>query len=379
MKMLLVGAGNIGAVIVRDLVLSGCHDITAVDVDKSKLLALEREHGGLVRTLQLDVANEKTLAQMMKDFEVTINAASYKLNLPVLRAAIDAKCNVVDLGGLYHVTLRELQYDGRAKKAGVVAILGMGDDPGTSNVLARMASWELESVSEIRIRWGSITPRTGSIVFGFSVATCLDEATMNAVKFSNGRRIGIPPLSEMEEVIFPEPVGRQRTYAILHSELATLPKYIEGVENVTYKDSWDEATINVVEFLRASGFASDRKVAIDGMRVSPRRLLLALLSPNEPEGATGCLLVRVTGRMHGRGEEVAYCLGPVTYSKKYHAPVTAYTTAIPASIVAQMMSKGLIQQTGVLPPEELNVEQVKYFLDQMSARGLDVQRPTAGG
>jgi saccharopine dehydrogenase-like NADP-dependent oxidoreductase len=376
--MLLVGAGNVGRVVARDLVLSGCRGITVVDVDNSRLAALQREHGSMVRALQLDVVDEKALAQAMKDVDVVINAASYKFNIHVLRAAIDAGCSLVDLGGLYHVTLRELRYDGRTKRAGVTAILGMGDDPGTSNILARMASWELDSVSEIRIRWGSIMPRTSGVVFGFSVATCLDEASMDAVKFSNGKRLEIPPLSDREEVIFPEPVGRQQTFAILHSELATLPRYIKGVANVTYKDSWDEATISVVEFLRASGFASDRKVTVDGVRVSPRRLLLALLSPNEPEGAVGCLLVIATGRVHGREGQVSYCLGPVKYSGKYRAPVTAYTTAVPASIVAQMLSKGLIHQRGVLPPEQLDQEQVKYFLNEMSARGLVVHKLGGG-
>lgn len=374
MKGLLVGAGNIGSVIARDLVLSGCQSLTVADVDRGKLQALRREHGKRVQIQELDVTDERALARQMKDADVTINAASYKFNLHVLRAAITAKCNMVDLGGLYHMTLQELRYDRRARETGTTVILGMGDDPGTSNILARLASWELDSVSEINVRWGSSTPSSEEVAFGFSVATCLDEATMKAVKFSNGKIVEIPPLSEMEEVEFPDPVGRQQTYAILHSELATLPKFIKGVRNMTYKDSWDQATIDVVKFLRSSGFASDSTVTVDGRKVSPRRLLLALLSPNEPRTAVGCLMVSVRGNLGGKPAEAAFCLGPIYYSDTYRAPCTAYSTAIPASIVAQMISDGRIEQKGVLPPEALTRNQVEYFLRQMEDRGLAVKK-----
>jgi len=370
----LVGAGTIGSVIARDLLMSGCQSLTVADVDRKKLQALRREHGKRILTQELDVTDEKALSRQMKDADVTINAASYKFNLHVLRAAIAAKCDMVDLGGLYHMTLRELRYDRRAKETGITVILGMGDDPGTSNILAEMASQELDSVSEIKVRWGSHAPDSEEVSFGFSVATCLDEATMKAVKLSNGRIVEIPPLSEMEEVEFPDPVGRQQTYAILHSELATLPRFIQGLRNMSYKDSWDQATIDVVRFLRSSGFASDNMVTVDGRKISPRRLLLALLSPDEPRTAVGCLMVSALGSLGGRPAEAAFCLGPIYYSDTYRAPCTAYSTAIPASIVAQMISEGRIEQKGVLPPEALTRSQVEHFLRQMKDRGLAVKR-----
>ena len=370
----MIGAGNIGSVIARDLVLSGCQSLTVADVDRGKLRALKREHGRRVRIQELDVTDERALARQMKDADVTINAASYKFNLHVLRAAIAAKCNLVDLGGLYHMTLQELQYDRKARKAGITVILGMGDDPGTSNILARMAAWELDSVSEIKVRWGSSAPSSEEVAFGFSVATCLDEATMKAVKFSDGKIVEIPPLSETEEVEFPDPVGRQQTYAILHSELATLPKSIMGVRHVTYMDSWDQATIDVVKFLQSSGLASDKTVTVGGRKISPRKLLLGLLSPNEPKAAVGCLLVSVLGSLGGKPAEATYRLGPIRYSDTYRAPCTAYSTAIPASIVAQMISDGRIEQLGVLPPEALTRNQAEHYLSQMEGRGLTVKK-----
>lgn len=376
MKALLVGAGTIGTVIARDLVLSGCRSLTVVDLDRRRLNELEMEHSQ-VQTRELDVTDEGSLSRAMRDADVVVNAASYRFNLHVLRAAIAAKCDLVDLGGLYHMTLKELQYDTRAKKAGISALLGMGDDPGTSNIMARIASWELDSVSEIRIRWGSSNVGSTDVAFGFSVATCLDEANKKAMMFSDGRIVEVPPLSEMEEVSFPRPVGKQQTYAILHSELATLPRFIKGVREVSYKDSWDQATMSVVRFLLSSGFATEATIDLDGREVSPRRVLLALLSPNEPKTSVGCLLVTGRGRRKGRAAEATLCLGPIHYSRRYRAPSVAYSTALPASIAAQMMSEGLITQKGVFPPEALTRDQVNHFLGEMRARGLVVRKLSA--
>lgn len=374
MKALLVGAGTIGSVIARDLVLSGCRSLTIADVDRGRLRALEREHRGRVQTKELDVTDQEALVRLMKDADVTINAASYRFNLHVLKAAIAAKSDMVDLGGLYHMTLKELRYDARAKQAGISVLLGMGDDPGTSNVMARLASWELDTVSEIRIRWGSFTTGSAEVAFGFSVATCLDEASMNAVKLSRGKIVELPPLSEKEEVDFPRPVGKQQTYAILHSELATLPRFIRGVRDVSYKDSWDEATISVARFLLSSGFASETPIELGGRKVSPRKVLLTLLSPNEPKASVGCLLVVARGRLRGKTAETTYCLGPIHYSEKYQAPSVAYSTAIPASIGAQMLAEELITQKGVFPSEAFTKAQAKHFLGEMKARGLVVRK-----
>jgi len=377
MKALLVGAGNIGTVVARDLVLNGCRDLLVADVDKTKLRTIVREHPNSVTTVELDITDESALTRLMKGSDVTVNAASYRFNLHVLRAAIRTGCNMTDLGGLYHMTRQELGFDAKAKKSGISAILGMGDDPGTSNIMARMASWELDSVSEIRIRWGS-TAGSGGVAFGFSVATCLDEASMNAVKFTDGRIVETPPLSEMERVDFPQPVGTQQTYAILHSELATLPKFIRGVREVSYKDSWDQATIDVAKFLLSSGFASDRRVRVEGLEVSPRKVLLSLLSPNEPKDSVGCLMVHARGRRDGRDATTTYCLGPIRYSRKHRASATAFSTAVPASIVAQMLGKGLIDQKGVFPPESLTKSQVDYFLGEMKSRGLIIRKLAPG-
>jgi saccharopine dehydrogenase-like NADP-dependent oxidoreductase len=379
MKALLVGAGNIGSVIARDLLLSGCRTLTIADVDRRRLRLLKKEHRSHVQTRDLDVTDEGALARLMKDADVTINAVSYKFNLHVLRAAIAARCDLVDLGGLYHMTLQELRCYDKARKAGISVIIGMGDDPGTSNIMARMASWELDSVSEIRVRWGSSAPGSEKAAFGFSVATCLDEASMNAMKFANGKMVEMPPLSEKEDVEFPSPVGRQQTYAILHSELATLPRFIKGVREVSYKDSWDQATISVAKFLLSSGFASDIPITVGGTKVSPRRVLLTLLSPDEPKNSVGCLTVTALGKLRGKSVQMTYCLGPIYYSKVYHAPSVAYSTAIPASIGAQMLSKGLINQKGVFPPEAFTEGQVNHFLGEMKARGLSMRKlPVAG-
>ena len=197
---------------------------------------------------------------------------------------------------------------------------------------------------------------------------------MDAVIFRDGRYQEIPPLAEKETTKFPRPLGSMETYAILHSELATLPKYFRGVRNVSYKDSWDSDTLGVVRFLKDSGLASQDRTEVDGSMVSPRKLLLKLLAPSEPEGTVGCLKVQLTGRKDGTRASKSYFLGPVTGSKRHRATVTPYTTAMPASIVGQMLAKGGLQEKGVIPPETFAEEEVALFLKEMERRELRVRQ-----
>jgi saccharopine dehydrogenase-like NADP-dependent oxidoreductase len=372
MKLLVLGCGNVGAVIVRDLVRSRCEVIVG-DASRRNLEKAKEEHGDKIETRLLNVTDETRLAKAMNEVEATVNSTSYAFNLHVLRAAISAKRDLADLGGLFHMTLKELKYDRRAKERGISAVVGMGDDPGTSNIMANLGYWSMDSVDEIKVRWGSSSQTAKSVAFGFSVATCLDEASMNAMIFSNGRYKEVPPLSEGERTSFPKPIGELNTYAILHSELATLPTSFKGIRNVSYKDSWDKDTLSIVHFLRDSGLASRDEVEVRGRSVSPRDLLLTLLSPNEPKGTIGCLKVQVVGRKGESSSSSSYLLGPVSDSKEGRATVTQYTTAIPASIVGQMLANGSVEEDGVVPPEALGHEEVSLFLKEMRARGLRVK------
>jgi saccharopine dehydrogenase-like protein len=157
---------------------------------------------------------------------VCVNCADYRLNLGVMEACLRAQAHYVDLGGLFHMTRRQLGLDQAFRDAGVTAILGMGSAPGKTNLLARAAAARLGAPPRSLEIWAvTRDPAAADHPFPapYSVRTLLDELHLRPMVVREGRLEEVEPLSGEAEREFPEPVGRARGIYTLHSELATLP------------------------------------------------------------------------------------------------------------------------------------------------------------
>ena len=222
-----------------------------------------------LQTIKLNITSVDEVADVMKKVDVTINEAYYELNLTAMHAAMKAKVPLIDLGGLYSITKEQLSLHDEVRKAGTLVILGMGSDPGTSNILCKFGSDKLDKTDEIHIRYGS---SCRGLTFTFAVGTILNEATESAIVFENGKFLEIPPFSRVEDTIFRSPVGLQKTYIIRHSELATIPKLIRGVKTVTYYDSWDpEVCIDPDKYLNE---LVKRRIELYETHVQTKKLVL---------------------------------------------------------------------------------------------------------
>lgn len=372
MRVMVIGVGNVGRVIVKDLLSYGKNidGVLAVDVNYDSLKRLAAE----VNDSRLDIARGDirdidNMASMMRRVDVTVNSAWYEYNLHAIKAAIKAGRDLADLGGLYWMTKKELEMDEEVRKAGITVLIGVGDDPGTSNVLAAYGAKKMDSINEIHIRWGSRSEEE-STPFGFSVLTVLDEATLPAILYINGRLVEAPPLSYPEMTYFPEPIGHVKTYAIIHSELATLPYTIKNVKTVTYKDTWDESFFPILNFMKSIGLTSRKPVKVDKYEVSPQKLIASLTKPGEPRGVVGCLKVELEGYIGGNKSRLVYYVGPVGYNEGWDAGVTAYTTGVGASIGVQILGEGGVSRRGVVPPEL--IDDPYKWISELVRRGIPV-------
>ena len=145
MKVAVLGAGGaVGRAIVRDLAESDeVARLLLVDRD-GPAAALAAEHAagkGVAVTLDARVG----LAQAIAGCAVLVNAASYRLGLEAMEAALEAGCHYVDLGGLYWMTARQLELDERFIAADLVGVLGIGGSPGTTNL---MAAWAVDLLGD---------------------------------------------------------------------------------------------------------------------------------------------------------------------------------------------------------------------------------------
>ncbi|MFJ7755128.1 SDR family NAD(P)-dependent oxidoreductase [Peribacillus muralis] len=348
-KIAVIGAtGTIGKIIVRDLVTSG-FEVIAADMNEENLNYLARQLGSSVQIAKLDVTDLKQTKEVLSEAKVCVNATNFKFNVNVMNAAAAAGVSVLDLGGLFTFTKKQLAMDAEMKKAGILSIVGMGSDPGTSNIFCRYGIDQLDVAEEIHIRYGSTT---SGVTFAFAPDTYIDEAVKNALAVKDGKLMEIEPLADEEYTHFHEDLGIQKTYSIIHSELATLPTSFPNVKQITYKDTWDPDTIEKINVLNELGLI-DTKAMEDG--TVPRRQLVSLLSKvlaakEKPIWGIDSLLVEVKGIKNGNPTTLRMELLS-GYQEEWDASPTQYATAIPASIVAQMLLKGEITEIGVKPPE----------------------------
>lgn len=186
----------------------------------------------------LDASEPAAVARGLEGCSVVVNCADYRLNLAVMRGALEAGVHYVDLGGLYHVTTEQLALDGEFAEAGVGALLGMGSAPGKTNLLTAAAARRLrEEPRSLEIWAAARDPAAAGHPFPapYSVRTLLDELHMRPVVVEEGELREVEPLSGEAARELPEPVGRAKGIYTLHSELKTLPAAFPTLESASFR------------------------------------------------------------------------------------------------------------------------------------------------
>jgi saccharopine dehydrogenase-like NADP-dependent oxidoreductase len=291
-----------------------------------------------------------------------------------MRAALAARVNYMDLGGLYHMTKKQFSLDRGFRKIGRLAIAGMGGAPGITNVMARALADRLDRVDAIRIyNAGADEQKYDSpIAYTFSIATILDELTMPPIAFENGRYVEKPMLSDPEPGKFPRPIGNIVLRHSIHSELGTLAESFrkKGVREVFFKINYEPQLVNLVQNLAHTGFTSREPIAVNGTRVAPRAVLLSLLqrhSTTKTPKDVEALRVVVTGR-RGKRRTAAAMEMWAGHSVRPQLSAVARDTGFPAAIAAVMLGRGEIRGMGVQAPE--NVVPPEPFFAALKKRGF---------
>jgi saccharopine dehydrogenase (NAD+, L-lysine-forming) len=303
-----------------------------------------------------------------------VNCAPYRLNLIVMDAALRAGCHYLDLGGLFHTTRRQLRLHGAFRRAGLLAVLGMGSAPGIANVLARAAADPLRRVRSIRVYNGGadFTRYASPLAFAFSPATVLDEFTLRPMVFERGRFRSVPPLSGAEDFRFD--LGTQRVHSSLHSEVATLPLTYRrrGIRECSFKIAYDPELIARLRLLIDLGL-TDPRPRVRG--VAPRDVLLDCFRRLPPPPAfvddRDSLAVVVDGEDDRGRVQIRYDL---TARPQRRPPLSAVAcdTGFAPAIVVRMVLDGTIEERGVRPPERC--VPVDPLLKALAARGMRARR-----
>ncbi len=326
----------------------------------------------------VDARDSAALVRELKRWDCVINSTWYDLNVPIMEAAIEAGIHYCDLGGLYHQTLRQLKLDARARDAGVTCVLGIGSTPGTMNVMGMHGASKLDKVEKVLLRSsGAVVAggEPGKFVPPYAIRTIFDEFSLDAPILRKGRIQFVPALSGLERSEFMPPVGIVEGYYTIHSELATMPKTIgKGVKEMDFIVAFPAAFRETIATLVRMGLASRGEIAVEGTKVRPydvtSSVIDALPKPEEPEldvDIQRCVLV---GEKDGNPMTLRY--EAVTWPhKEWNVGGGVVDTGVPPSIAAQGMVNGLVNRTGVIPPE-IAFDPLPYF-KELSARGRAIQ------
>jgi lysine 6-dehydrogenase len=347
MRIIVLGAGAMGSAAAHLLARHRDVDLGVVDVDGGRAEAVAQAVGrGEARPLGPGAPGDA-----LRGADAVASCVPYRLNLEVMEAALEAGCHYADLGGLYHMTLRQLELDARFREAGLAAIAGIGCCPGLSNVLARLAADRLDAVESIDILDGAVE-EDGHFGVPYSADTIIDEFTAPAMVFEGGRLREVPAGSGSVQWRFPDPIGEMEAVYTLHSELATLPRTIEGVRDVRWRLALPPAIADGFRLLVDLGLTGEEPVDTPSGPVVPRDVLRALLArvpaPGGPPRDTEVLVVQARGTLGGR---------PSTFTAEAHYEPQpegisggAFGTAIPIAVASRWMAEGRVA-AGVHPPE----------------------------
>jgi saccharopine dehydrogenase-like NADP-dependent oxidoreductase len=381
----MLGAGAVGTVsalkFVQDAMVEQLVIADAVSA-RASLLA-DRLSDPRVSSRRLDAGDRAAVANAIRETGTTIvlNAALPATNLVVMRACLDAGVDYIDLasGGTDDDGIPKLDdqfaLDAEFRTAGRMALLGMGADPGTTNVYAAYAAKHLlDDITELHVRDGdnSVCQGHDGFVATFSPWVFIDECLCKAVSYRDGRYHLEAPLTGFEPFDFPE-LGVLNCCYVDHEESRTLPRFFPGVRLVDFKLCMDDVTIETLRVMQRLGLSGKDRIRVGDTSIVPRDVVVSLLpDPKDLAGRMrGKTCVGTVARGRKNGEDRTFYIYNVADHESVYTELgvqaTAFQTGIPPVIAARLMHEGRWHRPGVRSPEELDPDP---FLERLAREGM---------
>lgn len=372
MKFVVLGGyGIIGRVVVSDLfkTCKNCEIIVAGRNLKKAQECASSYKSSRVKAAKVDIKNINQTAKLLKDADVAVNCVQYYFNLQIMKACLKAKIDYLDLGGLFHMTKKQLKLHKAFGKIGKTAILGCGATPGITNVLASYGSSTLKKINSIEIVFADIdyTKYDKAFILPYSFHTIVDEYEKKPAVYRNKKLIFVEPGSGIKTYDF-KLFGKQKGFYTLHSELATFPASFKdkGIKNIEFRVTFDEEFNEVIENLIELGFTSNSLIEFGDKKfkvINITSLMMDRLLPKPTTRIKDKEMLRVD---FNKGKLKM----DAVIKSTHNVPAGTYDTGIPCSIIAQMLSENLIKKKGVYPPERV-INPVVFF-KELKKRGIVV-------
>jgi saccharopine dehydrogenase (NAD+, L-lysine-forming) len=388
--VLIIGAGGVGGVVThkcaqaRDTIsrivlasrtLSRCEKI------KQQVKEMRGVDIEIARLDADDVAQTVAMIRKVKP-DLVINVALPYQDLPIMDACLEAGVDYLDTANYEPPDVAKFEYKWqwayheRFRKAGLMALLGSGFDPGVTNVFCAHAQKHLfDSIRTIDILDCNAGSHGHPFATNFNPEINIREITQRGRYWEKGEWREIDPLSESMTFDFPE-VGPYKAYLLYHEELESLVKHIKGLERIRFWMTFSDNYITHLRVLENVGMTRIDPVEFEGKDIVPLKFLKALLPDpsslgQKYEGKTniGCL---IEGEKDGKARKVFIynvCDHAACYDE-VRSQAISYTTGVPAVTGALMMLNGKWRGEGVFNMEQLDPDP---FLERLAENGLPWQ------
>ncbi len=391
MRILLVGVGTVGDAIARMAARRDwCEAMVLADyaVDRAETLARELGDPERFPVEQIDAREASSVADAARRHRVDLvmNAVDPRFVMPIFDGALAAGANYMDMATSlsrahpddpFHrpgVKLGDEQFarDAEWKAAGRLALLGMGMDPGLTDVFAAYAAKHLfDEIDEIHVRDGGDL-RIEGYAFApvFSIWTTIEECLNPPVEWRGDRHdwITTEPFSAPEQFPFPEGIGPVECVNVEHEEVLLVPRYLDA-KRVTFKYALGSDFIDKLRTIHALGMDSTEPVTVKGGTVSPRDVLAAVTPDPARLGdrMVGRAIVGtwVIGRKDGKPREVyLYQMADAQETlRSTGSQVVGWQTGFNPVIAMELLASGTWAGSGVLAPEALDPDPYLALLD----------------
>lgn len=387
-KVMIVGAGGVGGVVVHKCaqVASVFSDIILASrsEDKCKKIAeqVKAKTGVTIRTAQVDADNvpEMTALLQKEKPQLVINVALPYQDLHIMDACLAAGVHYMDTANYEPEDTAKFEYhwqwayQEKFEKAGLMALLGSGFDPGATNMftayLAKHYFDEIHTLDIVDVNGGD---HGYPFATNFNPEINIREVTAECRHWENGEFVTTAAMSKSTNFDCPENVGSFNIYRMYHEELESLTKHFPTLKRAQFWMSFSQNYLNHLEVLGNVGMTGIEPIEFNGQSIVPIQFLRQLLPDPASLGprtvGKTCIGCIVTGIKDGV-EKTMYLYNICDHQdcyKEVESQAISYTTGVPAMIGAKMMLEGKWMKPGVWNMEQLDPDP---FMDDMNQHGL---------
>ena len=389
--VLIIGAGGVGSVTAHKCamnfdVFTKIH-LASRTIQKPNAIKkdVKKRWGVDIQTHAVDADKPKDVAALIRKTKpaVVINVALPYQDLAIMDACLATKVHYVDTANYeprdeaHFEYSWQWAYQDKFKKAGIMAILGAGFDPGVTNAYcAYLLKKYFDKVRFVDILDANAGSHDKSFATNFNPEINIREVTQEVKHWRKGKWIKTPPVMNEGSVhfTFNYPVaGPKESYLLFHEEMESLVKNLPGLERLRFWMTFGQNYLTHLRVMESIGISRIDAIDFKGQKIIPMEFLKALL-PDPASLATkytgktviGCI---VTGVKDGR-ESTKYIYNVSDHAKCFKevgSQAISYTAGVPPMVAAMMVLQSKWKGKGVFNVEQLDPEP---FLKTLAKNGL---------